>query len=489
MTSSGSIRQALVAAMVLFASVRVLPAVSAQEATELPVLTTPAGEFQPARTSNALAWERNTKARPNEYAVMVQRDGDGPIQANRPDTSAAMGDFLGDRLVYQQYRGNPRGRGRSDLFFFDIPSQTRSKVHGVNGPQWEYWPSASGPWLLFARWNPHTNVRRLILHNLDSDERRVLEKVKGRKSFLGPGQVNGNYAVWYVCHPRCEVLRYDITARTTSVIPNPGSYQRAPSVTPGGTVYFSRGGRRCGASAALVRASLQGDQQVLVELQDGLDVADTYAYTQPNGSIEVYYERNVCGRRAGSDIYKVRDVSLATLTVLVNGAGTVVGSPAGINCGTDCSEDYEIGTAVTLVAHPAPGFLFAGWDGACTGTAPCEITMEAPKGVTATFVPGGSITVVKEADPVEGTTFVFETVPNVSGGPFALADGQSRTFPSLATGTYSVTELRHDDWKVEDIGCTGGGSDTQEEQGGRTATIALDPGEVVTCTFFNEEDD
>ncbi|MGH2738242.1 MAG: InlB B-repeat-containing protein [Actinomycetota bacterium] len=489
MTSGGSLRKVLAAAVFVSASVAVPPAVSAQGATEIPVLATPAGEFQPARTSNALAWERNTMARPNEYAVMVQPDGGGPIQANRPDTSAAMGDFLGDRLLYQQYRGNPRRRGRSDLFLFDVTSGARSKVAGVNSRQWEYWPSASGAWLLFGRWNPHSNVRRLMLHNLDSGERRVVEKVKGRKSFLGPGQVNGNYAVWYVCHPRCEVLRYDITARTTSAIANPGSYQRAPSVTAGGTVYFSRGGRRCGASAALVRASLQGEQQVLVELQDGLDVADTYAYTQPNGSIEVYYERNVCGRRAGSDIYKVRDVSLATLTVLVNGAGTVVGSPAGINCGTDCSEDYEIGTAVTLAAHPAPGFLFAGWDGACTGTAPCEMTMDAPKGVTATFVLAGSLRVVKEADPADGTSFVFETAPNVSGGRFALADGQSRTFASLPTGTYSVTELRHDDWKVEDIGCTGDGSDTQGEQGGRTATIALDPGEAVTCTFFNKEDD
>lgn len=487
MTSRGSLRKVLAAAVFVSVSVAVPPAVSAQGATEIPVLATPAGEFQPARTSNALAWERNTKARPNEYAVMVQPDGGGPIQANHPRTSAAMGDFLGDRLVYQQYRGNPIRRGRSDLFFFDISSETRSKVSGVNGRQWEYWPSASGAWLLFARWNPHTNVRRLILHNLDSGERRVLEKVKGRKSFLGPGQVNGNYAVWYVCHPRCEVLRYDITARTNSVITNPGSYQRAPSVTPGGTVYFSRGGRRCGSSAALVRASLQGDQQVLVELQDGLDIADTYAHVEPNGSIEVYYERNVCGRMAGSDIYKVRDLSLATLTVVTSGAGTVIGSPAGINCGTDCSEDYEIGTAVTLAAHPAPGFLFAGWGGACTDTAPCEVIMDAPKEVTATFVQAGSLTVAKEADPADGTSFEFETTPNVSGGPFFLADGQSRTFASLATGTYRVTELPQEDWEVDDIGCTGGGFDTPGEQGGQTATIRLDPGEMVTCTFLNED--
>jgi hypothetical protein len=113
--------------------------------------------------------------------------------------------------------------------------------------------------------------------------------------------------------------------------------------------------------------------------------------------------------------------------------------------------------------------------------------MDTPKGVTATFVLAGSLRVVKEADPADGTSFVFETTPNVSGGRFALADGQSRTFPSLATGTYLVTELPLDDWEVEDIRCTGGGPDTQERQRGGTATIAIDAGETVTCTFFNED--
>jgi hypothetical protein len=448
--------------------------------------------------SDALAWERNTRARPNEYAVMVQRDGGDPIQANRLHTSAAMGDFLGDRLVYQQYRGNPRRRGRSDLFFFDMSSGSRSKVAGVNSRQWEYWPSSSGAWLLFARWSTHTNVRRLILHNLDSGERRVLQKVKGRKSFLGPGQVNGNYAVWYVCRPRCEVLRYDIAARTRSAITNPGSYQRAPSVTPGGTVYFSRGGRRCGASVTLVRESIHGDQDVLLKLQKGLDIADTYAHGEPNGSTEVYYERNVCDRAAGSDIYKIRETSLATLTVQVSGAGTVISSPAGINCGTDCSEDYEVGTVVTLAAHAGAGSVFLEWSGACTGTDPCQVMMDSAKEVTATFSPmppgppplaAGSITVRKQADPSDTTRFRFETNPDFSGGRFSLRDGETRMFGRLGTGSYRVTELPSEDWDVEEIDCTGAGSDTPQEQDGPTARVALDPGETARCTFFNEEDD
>jgi len=68
------------------------------------------------------------------------------------------------------------------------------------------------------------------------------------------------------------------------------------------------------------------------------------------------------------------------------GMGTVTSSPAGINCGTDCSESYTENTLVTLTASPLTGSLFAGWNGACNGTDSCTVTMDALQSVTATFV-------------------------------------------------------------------------------------------------------
>ena len=68
-----------------------------------------------------------------------------------------------------------------------------------------------------------------------------------------------------------------------------------------------------------------------------------------------------------------------------NGTGTVTSSPAGINCGADCTEIYNFGTVVTLTATPAAGSTFAGWSGACTGTGPCMTTITGATGVTATF--------------------------------------------------------------------------------------------------------
>lgn len=76
------------------------------------------------------------------------------------------------------------------------------------------------------------------------------------------------------------------------------------------------------------------------------------------------------------------------LRVKMTGKGTVTSSPAGIDCGSDCSESYTQGTKVTLTAKPDTGMGLAGWAGACTGKAlTCTLSMTAAKTVTVTFVP------------------------------------------------------------------------------------------------------
>jgi hypothetical protein len=41
---------------------------------------------------------------------------------------------------------------------------------------------------------------------------------------------------------------------------------------------------------------------------------------------------------------------------------------------------------VTLYATPDAGKTFAGWGGACSGTAPCVLQMTGAKAVSATFL-------------------------------------------------------------------------------------------------------
>lgn len=67
------------------------------------------------------------------------------------------------------------------------------------------------------------------------------------------------------------------------------------------------------------------------------------------------------------------------------GSGTVISSPAGIDCGSTCSFSFASDTQVVLTATAASGSTFGGWGGACTGTGSCTVTMDRARSVTAPF--------------------------------------------------------------------------------------------------------
>jgi hypothetical protein len=72
-----------------------------------------------------------------------------------------------------------------------------------------------------------------------------------------------------------------------------------------------------------------------------------------------------------------------TLQKAGTGSGTVSSQPTGIDCGTDCTDSYQSGTAITLTATPNSGSTFAGW----TGDANCSdsFRITADMNCTATF--------------------------------------------------------------------------------------------------------
>lgn len=78
----------------------------------------------------------------------------------------------------------------------------------------------------------------------------------------------------------------------------------------------------------------------------------------------------------------------ATLTVARRGTGggRVTSVDGLVNCGRDCTEAYAAGSTVKLRARPAAGSTFAGWGGACTGTATtCTVRLDQAASVRASF--------------------------------------------------------------------------------------------------------
>jgi alpha-tubulin suppressor-like RCC1 family protein len=89
-----------------------------------------------------------------------------------------------------------------------------------------------------------------------------------------------------------------------------------------------------------------------------------------------------------------------TLAVAVTGSGTVTSSPAGINCGTNCSANIPAGSTVTLTAVPATGSALASWTGACAGngTSPtCSVALAAAASVGVSFTTTPTLTVALSA--------------------------------------------------------------------------------------------
>jgi hypothetical protein len=111
-----------------------------------------------------------------------------------------------------------------------------------------------------------------------------------------------------------------------------------------------------------------------------------------------------------------------TVGLAGTGSGTVASNPVGINCPATCTAKFNSGALVTLTALPATGSMFAGWSGACSGTAPCSVTMSAARSVTATFNVLASHVVDLSWNASTGAIGYNTYRGTVSGGPYTLVN-------------------------------------------------------------------
>jgi hypothetical protein len=177
------------------------------------------------------------------------------------------------------------------------------------------------------------------------------------------------------------------------------------------------------------------------------------------------YSNTACTTISGGTTHMLSISLVKTITSAGTGNGSVTSSPAGISCGSTCSDSFNDGTSVTLTANPASGSRFTGWSGACKGKGDCTVKIKSDVSATATFAPHAvSLEVAKRGNG------------NVVSAPAGINCGAS------CAGTYlsgtTVTLIPNPDPGYIFLGWTGGGCSGQSN-----CTVALDHNASVKAKF------
>jgi PKD repeat protein len=106
--------------------------------------------------------------------------------------------------------------------------------------------------------------------------------------------------------------------------------------------------------------------------------------------------------------------TLFPLNVTIGGTGTGTVSGSGIACPGTCSQTYTAGTAVSLTAAPGGTSAFGGWGGDCTGVTglTCNLTMNGPRNVSATFSVPTTFRLTLSVDQNAAVVAGVEVVPS-----------------------------------------------------------------------------
>jgi len=157
------------------------------------------------------------------------------------------------------------------------------------------------------------------------------------------------------------------------------------------------------------------------------------------------------------------------LSASKTGSGKITSSPTGINCGTDCSEDYNYGTRVTLTATPASGWFFSSWGGRCLGviTTTCTITLDSAKSVSVKFSNTTYALSITKAGNGSGT--VTSLPAGINCGSICSYNFADNSLVALTASASSSSTFSG--WNGG--GCTGTG----------TCTVTMTAAATVTATF------
>ena len=224
-------------------------------------------------------------------------------------------------------------------------------------------------------------------------------------------------------------------------------------------------GSTSGSAYVFVRIGAAWSQQAK------LTTSDAAAYDKVGYAVAVSGDTAVIGANGNDDggdtsgsayVFALSPPPTLTVSLAGAGSGSVTSNPVGINCGSDCTEDFAEDTVVTLTATPHTGSTFSGWSGACTNSSGvCVVTMAVAKSVTATFTLKTYALTVSLAGTASGSvtsspvgincgsdcseTYNYGTVVTLTAtaGENALFDGWSGACTGMAQCVVTIDEAKN----------------------------------------------
>jgi hypothetical protein len=225
---------------------------------------------------------------------------------------------------------------------------------------------------------------------LDADGFPVLSRTTGARVAVASDEHGRTLVAAATSVPQADPLLPPVVALETRVVTTRAALSVAKAGHGAGTVTSAPAGLDCGAGCAAM-FDAPSDVTLTATASPGSAFTGWLAGCRGAGlgpcTVTVDDTRAVTAQFTP---YLALDVARAGA-----GAGAVTSTPGGIACGTACGTQLLEGTAVSLVAAPTTGSLFAGWRGPCQPYAPafdpaapppCRLQLDQPAAVTATFV-------------------------------------------------------------------------------------------------------
>lgn len=269
-----------------------------------------------------------------------------------------------------------------------------------------------------------------------------------------------------------------------------------------------------------------GAPQVTAATSAYISVAGTSALLQPNTTYQLrFYVYTSSGTVVELDnmepLFEARQVTSVSKTWVgarVNDTATLTatgGTPTPVTLNsvantpseTDVSAlaDVTAGNSVNYTETTTAGNLgtysttrsctVLNSSGATSAFTPPRTVLASDRTLNCTYTNQGTGTIVIKKDAIPDGATAFSYTSSITGNPsFQLTDNgtasNTRTMPGIKAGSYTVTESALPaGWTLSNLSCvdsvsTGGTASTVS---GSTATINLDAGETVTCTYVNSQ--